>query len=367
MDKVPPSVSAPDMTVTDGFGRRMHGVDSETGDEVELLEFAPEIVEHAGFVAALGERVARFASVRHASYVHLRRLDRPAADRLVLVSDHTQGWRLSDMLEESMSAKLPLDITAVIGLLRQLLPAVALFGRHNRENAIGALAPQRLIVTPQARLVIAEHAFGPAIEKLNFGRDKLWREFRVTMPPSAGLPRANQRADANAIGVVALSLVLGRVLALEEYPNQLQSLVESAQAYRNGEASPLSSTFSMWLSRTLQFDSRTAFQSPSEAQLAFESVLASDRSYVTTSTALSEWVFRVGTLIDNKRKPPEPSASARDHRYVGRVLSDPASTASPKALSPATPGCEMWSLRRRMWPREDSKHPCAPNRSAFGS
>lgn len=298
--------------LTDGFGERITGVDSETGDQVELLEFAPAIVEHTGFVTALAERVARFASVRHASYVHLRRLDRPAADRLQLVSDLTPGWRLSELLEESAAANVPVDISVVIALLRQLLPAVALFGRHNRENAIGALSPHRLIVTPQARLAIAEHAFGPALEKLNLGREKLWRDFRVSMPPSAGLPRANPRADANALGVVALTLVLGRVLELDEFPAGLESLVEGAQEHRDGKAAPLSAAFKNWLKRALQFDVSSAFQSPSESQLAFESVLASDRSYVTASPAFANWVSQIGSTIDSKRKPAAQSASARD-------------------------------------------------------
>jgi hypothetical protein len=284
----------------------MTGIDSDTGEPVELLEFAPEIVEHTGFVTALAERVARFAAVRHASYVHLRRLDRPSADRLQLVSDLTPGWRLSEMVEESSAAGIPIDITVVIALLRQLLPAVALFGRHNRENAIGALSPHRLIVTPQARLVIAEHAFGPAIEKLNLGRDKLWRDFRVSMPPSAGLPRANPRADANAIGVVALTLVLGRALELDEFPTRLEALVEHAQQHRNGEAASISASFKNWLKRALQFDVASAFQSPSEAQLAFESVLASDRSYVTNSPAFASWVNEIGGTIDIKRRPAAP-------------------------------------------------------------
>ncbi len=253
MDPVLPTVT-PSGTVTDGFGHRTNGIDAETGDEVELLEFAPEIVEHTGFVTALGERVARFSSVRHASYVHVRRLDRPSADRLQLVSDLTQGWRLSEMLEESAAANIPIDITVVIALLRQLLPAVALFGRHNRDAAIGAISAHRLIVTPQSRLVIAEHTFGPAIEKLNLGRDKLWRDFRVSMPPSAGLPRANQRADAMGVGVVALTLLLGRALDVDEFPGQLQDLVDGAQEYRDGQTSPLSSAFSNWLKRALQFD-----------------------------------------------------------------------------------------------------------------
>ena len=311
MIRVLPAVSKPTIAAEDGFGRRTRGVDPDSGDEVEVLELSSTLVDHSGFVSALGDRVARSAAVRHASYVHLRRLDRPSADRLALVSDDTAGWRLSQMLEASWAAGLPLDITVAIGLLRQLLPAVALFGRHNRDAAIGALSPERLIVTPQGRLVIAEHAFGPALEKLNLGRERLWRDFRVCMAPSAGLPRANARADAHAMGVVALSLILGRVLADDEYPNQMASLLESASERRAGQATPLSKALSAWLTRALQFEIGTSFQSPHEAQVAFESVLASDRAYVTSSPALDEWVTKVGALIDQQRSglvaPADPA------------------------------------------------------------
>lgn len=286
------------IAAVDGFGRRTRGIDPEGGDEVEILDLSSALVEHPGFVSALGDRVARFATVRHASYVHVRRLDRPSADRLTLVSDNTPGWRLSQLLEVSSTAGVPLDITVVIGLLRQLLPAVALFGRHNRDKAIGALSTERLIVTPQGRLVIAEHAFGPALDKLNFGRERLWHDFRVCMAPSAGLPRANARSDAHAIGVVALALVLGRLLTEDEYPNQMAPLLESAVERREGQTTPLSNALSAWLTRALQFDIVTSFQSPHEAQVAFESVLASDRAYVTSSSALDEWVTRVGGIIE---------------------------------------------------------------------
>ena len=268
-------------------------------------------------MATAGERVARFAAVRHASYVHLRRLDRPAADRLQLVSDYTPGWRLSELLAESSASNIPVDITVVIALLRQLLPAVALYGRHNREAAIGTLAVERLIVTPQTRLVIAEHAFGPALEKLNLGRDRLWRELRIAMPASAGLPRANQRGDAHAIGVIALSLLLGRVLSDDEFPAQ-QALLESVKEYRDGQPSPLSASFSNWLSRALQIDVRTAFQAPSEAQLAFESVLASDRSYVTSSAKFEEWVSTVGGPIESKRPQSAPDPDALRQQELAR-------------------------------------------------
>lgn len=333
MIRVLPSVSEPTLGAVDGFGRRTRGLDPDSGDEVEILELSPALVEHAGFVSALADRVARFAAVRHASYVHLRRLDRPSGDRLTLVSDDTGGWRLSQMLAVASSTGLPLDITVVIGLLRQLLPAVALFGRHNRETAIGALAPERLIVTPQGRLVIAEHAFGPAIEKLNFGRERLWRDFRVTMAPSAGLPRANPRADAHAIGVVALSLLLGRSLAEDEYPTQLSALVDSAVEYRSGETAPLSKALSSWLTRALQFDISNSFQSPHEAQVAFESVLASDRAYVTSSPALDEWIAKVGAVLDQSRSTSAVAPAQAPSTTAPQTPEAPTAPQAPEAPS----------------------------------
>jgi hypothetical protein len=324
------------MAAVDGFGRRTRAIDVDTGDQVELLELAATLVEHAGFVASLGERVARSAAVRHASYANLKRLDRPAADRLVLVSEDSAGWRLSQMLATSAATGRSLDITVVIGLLRQLLPAVALFGRHNRDAAIGTLGPERLIVTPQGRVVIAEHAFGPALEKLNFGRERLWREFRVCMAPSAGLPRANPRADAHAIGVVALSLVLGRGLTEDEYPNALPGLLAAATESRDGAVAPLSTPLKSWLSRALQLEVATAFQSPHEAQVAFESVLASDRAYVTSSRAVDEWVTTVGAAIDRSRGPAV-AAKAVAAPAPGTEAPTPAPLAPLAPLAPVLP------------------------------
>ena len=326
---MPPVLDAPIATALDGFGTRTRGIDRESGDEIERLELSAELVEDSGFVTTLGERVARFAAVRHASYVHVRRLDRPSVDRLELISDYTPGWRLSEMLSASTAAGVAIDITVAIALLRQLLPAVALYGRHNRDAAIGALAVERLIVTPQARLVIAEHAFGPALEKLNFGRDTLWRELRVAMPPSTGLPRSNQRADANAIGVVALSLLLGRVLGPEEYPAQVEALVEGLGEDRDDGLSPLPVTLANWLCRALQFDVRTAFPAPSDAQVAFESVLASDRSYVTSSAKLDQWVATVGALIEAGRNPSPETPVPTESQTIAVV--------TPAAIEEAPP------------------------------
>ena len=43
-----------------------------------------------------------------------------------------------------------------------------------REVAHGLIAPERLVVTPHARLVIVEHVMAAAVEQLQFGRDRLF-------------------------------------------------------------------------------------------------------------------------------------------------------------------------------------------------
>ncbi|HXG89367.1 MAG TPA: hypothetical protein VNJ02_13615 [Vicinamibacterales bacterium] len=48
----------------DGFGVRSQAIDPESGDPVEVLSFAPALVAAPEFATAVGERVARLASVR---------------------------------------------------------------------------------------------------------------------------------------------------------------------------------------------------------------------------------------------------------------------------------------------------------------
>ena len=124
--------------MTDGLGRRVAATDPSTGEPVEHLELETELVLHTAFAGALAERVTRLAAVRHASYVQVRRVDRPAIDRLVVVSSATPGRRLADLLDAAAAAGERPDIEAVVALLRQLLPAAALFSRNSRQ-ALGTL------------------------------------------------------------------------------------------------------------------------------------------------------------------------------------------------------------------------------------
>jgi hypothetical protein len=275
--------------MTDGLGCRIAATDPATGEPVEHLELATELVLHTAFATALAERVARLSAVRHASYVQVRRVDRPAIDRLVVVSSATPGRRLSDLLDASAAAGMRPDIEAVVALMRQLLPAAALFSRNNRQQALGTLAPERLFIVPPARVVIGDAAFGGAIEHLQLSRAQAWQRYQLAMPPSDAPVASTPRGDATALGVVALSMLHGRHLTSEEFPDALPELVSAAHERHGDDDHPLSNVFARWLRRALQLDG-DGFDSPHAAQIAFEEVLASNRRYVTGTDALEGWV-----------------------------------------------------------------------------
>jgi hypothetical protein len=274
--------------MTDGLGRRVAATDPATGEPEEHLDLAPELVLHTAFAAALAERVTRLAAVRHASYMQVRRIDRPAIDRLVVVSSASPGRRLSDLLDASAAADRRPDIEAVVALLRQLLPAAALFSR-NRQQALGTLGPERLFIVPPARVVIADAGFGSAIDHLQLTRAEAWQRYQLAMPPAEGFAVSTPRGDATGVGVVALSMLLGRRLRPDEFPTALPALVSSAKERHGDEDHALSSVFSRWLRRALQIED-DGFESPHAAQIAFEEVLASNRRYVTGTDALEAWV-----------------------------------------------------------------------------
>ncbi len=280
---------------SDGLGDRVVSADPTTGDLVQILRINPALTAVPSFEFALRERVARLANFRHGYYARVRRVDRaqPHSSALALVSDHVEGTRLSEILRVAEERGLQLDINAALCLIRQLVPALVLLHENARDAAHGLVGPERLVVTPQGRLVIAEHVCGAAVEQMQYGRERLWHEFRVAMPPSAGIPRFDQRADVTGIGVVALSLVLGRPLRDDEFPRKLGDLLaEARERTALGDDQPLSAPLRSWLARALQVDVRRAFASAPEALAALEEISAENSTYVAAPVALETFLSR---------------------------------------------------------------------------
>lgn len=296
---------------SDGLGERVVAADGATGELLQILRLRPGLTSVPSFEFALRERAARLANFRHACYARVRRIDRgmAPAPALSVVSDHIEGTRLADILRVAHERSLHLDINAALCLIRQLVPAVAVLHENARDVAHGMIAPERLIVTPNARLVVVEHVLGAAIEQLQYGRERLWQEFRIGLPPSAGLARFDHRADVTGMGLVALALVLGRPIGADEYPHRIGTLLGQARERTAlGEERPLSQPLQVWLARALQLDGRRAFASGPEALAALDEVVGEDSAYVSAPVALETFLSRyVGALLEPAAPAPIPA------------------------------------------------------------
>ena len=317
---------------TDGLGERVLAADATTGELLQVLRLRPELTAVPSFEFALRERTARLMNFRHAYYARVRRVDRlSGGGGLAIVFDHVEGTRLSDVLKIAHQRGLQLDTNAALCLIRQLVPAVSLLHENARDASHGLIAPERLVVTPHARLVIVEHVLGSGIEQLQYTRDRLWQAFRIAIPSSAGLARFDHRADVNGIGITALSLVLGRPLTAEEVPHAVpQLLMHARERTAMGEERPLSNAFRNWLGRTLQLDVRRAFASAPEALAALEETLASDGSYVAAPVALENFLAQYHAALIT----PGPAAAPLPLSIVPPPVNPPAGRNSVEPPAP---------------------------------
>ena len=338
---------------SDGLGDRVVAVDAATGDLLQILRIRPELLAVPSFEFALRERAARLANFRHAYYARVRRIDRHPSG-LAIVSDHVEGVRLSEILRVAHERKLQLDLSAALCLLRQLVPSVALLHENARDVAHGLIGPERLIVTPRARLVVVEHVLGSAVEQLQFHRERLWNDLRVAMPPAVGACRFDHRADATAIGLVALALVLGRPIGPDEYPHRIGQLLNDARARSTGAGDqPLPDALHHWIARALQLDPRQGLTSATEAQVALEDALADDAGFVAAPVALETFLSRYIAAMLEPSAIAAPSAAQRAVMPLQPepVPAPPVVAAEPIRIAPATPAAS---------PSPAPKPPAAP-------
>ena len=259
------------LTFEDGLGERRYAVGT-VSEPLEVLKLSSVLSSVSSFDFALRERTARLAGFRHESYGRVRsiELDRRTS-ALLVTSDYVAGIRLSTMLAESQKRGIPLEFTAVRSLVRQLVTAAAALHGTAPDVGNGAIAPERLVVTPNGRLMIVEYVLGAALEQLGHTRARYWRELAVALPGTVGTPVFDARTDVTQIGAVALSLILGRPLTPEDYPERLTDLIHTATLRTfAGTAEPLPESVRDWLLQALQLDQWESFASPTDARIGLD-------------------------------------------------------------------------------------------------
>jgi PEGA domain len=316
----------------DGLGERRRATDSTGTEIVERLCLRNELTKVPSFEFALRERTSRLASFRLPCFAAVRSVDRlnDASSTLAVVSESIRGVRLSALLAKK--DRPTIDINAAIHLIRQLVSAVAVLHETAPDVAHGAIAPERIIVTPNARAIVVEHVLGAALEQLHYSRDRYWADLRVALPASSTISHLDQRADVVQLGIVSLSLILGRLLESNEYPTLIGDILASVQAIsRTGEREPLPHGLRSWLARSLQLDSRASYQTALEAREELERVLSEEEDEVSEE------------LVAEAPAPPPPPAPKPVAptpppiavRPAASVPSVPLPAAAPVAAAPA--------------------------------
>ena len=298
-------------TFRDGLGTR-HDKDGAEGP-LEVLVLHEPLANSRSLEFLIRERMHRVAHIRHdcIARVHEVTTGEDGTSHVALISDRVPGVRLSRMLAVAEQNLLPLGIDATLCLIRQLVSSVALMHEAAADVCHGALATERLIVTPDARLVVVEHVLGAAIEQLQFSRERYWSDLHVALPIAGDSYRLTRGSDVAQIGMIALALILGRPLADDEYPSSLASLARGTFGL-GGNFEPIPAWLTAWLSQALCVEPTVWFASAVDARMSFETGLASS-GYAASQNALSLFLAEYARLDGRVRVAP-PRQDGRDRR-----------------------------------------------------
>ena len=312
----------------DRLGERVI-VPQASGALLEHLHFCDALAAAPFFAQALKDRVARLTNFTHSSYCRVRRVQSVSErdGRPVLVSAHIAGRRLVEILDVAARSQLQPTTAGVLAVTRQMMASVALLHDFAPDGYHGALGPDRLILSAEGRVVIAEHVLGNLVEQAvaAWGVARLWREFRLATLPDHASPQYGRRNDIVQVGLVTLAMLLGRPLGSADYPQELpERLQEVTETTPDGARVPLRSGLRNWLERALALRGDSSFRTLLEAQKAFGQLLQ-DGGYGASSVA---WDAFVGVC---------ETAAVRVPVVVVVPEPDPATEARPASVSDVAP------------------------------
>lgn len=247
---------------SDGLGDRLLMFDNTSAPSWEILRFNPTIAHVPGFEAAVRERVDQLRSFRHAAFPSVRAIEELGReDGLAVASTYAAGVRLTDALKKPRTAAF------TVRLIRQLTPAVAALQRHGLGVAHGALTVDRVVITAEGRLMIREHMVGSALEALRWPPARLWSQIGIVVRgASDDNVTLDSRADVVQLGVIALSLIAGLRVGIDDYPEKVESILDRVIP---GPGQPPESLAALrrWVCRALQI-APDPFESAIEANEA---------------------------------------------------------------------------------------------------
>ena len=311
----------PAPTFDDGFGRRQQVVNG-TKDPVQVLMLKREHLAVPGFEAAVRQRIDQVARFPHDSFIRIRGLARlaKAENGLALVSEAVDGMRLSQLLESNPPRRL--DAGGALTIVGQLLDALYAF-HTTVKDCHGTIAPERLLLKADGRLIVTDHVFGSAVPKLALSTEAYWQQLQIALPPGSA-PAFDSRADIFQAGSVALALLIGRPLGAG-YPNRIGAGDNGLAISAALELVPKDAA--AWISRALQRRGSEPFVSVESARDAFARVLATVDRIPARESVLA---FYAGEVAAAKPESKQASTPAPGKKAAATEASAPV-TAAPAA------------------------------------
>ncbi len=300
----------------DALGERDLRFDRESGQVYERLVLRPEV---AAYQSALRSRIQRLASLDAPRLVPVEELKHdPANGRVTVVSHQVSGLRLQQILRNAREHELVPDLTIALFFTAELLTAVHELHALSRVPH-GTIAPDRIIVTPAAEVVLADYVYAEAIESARFTARRLWQEFGIAS--ALGEP-FSFAGDVRQSALVAIALMLGRPLDVVEMPDGLDALlieVEEAAMIRGGRlfAEPVIA----WLTRAL---GASTFDTAEEAAQACAALLT-DRERATARPGLIDFLEELDQALEVALPPRKATPAVREPvRVADEAVPEPA-------------------------------------------
>jgi PEGA domain len=247
-------------SLSDELGDRVLILDERGSPSLELLRFRKTLTAFPGFEVALRRRTERLRQFQHPTFSTTPAVEYLGEDRgLVLLTSYAPGRRLSEVLADAQGPAF------ASSLIHQLTPALAILHQYADGIGHGALTASRVVISPDGQLIIIEHVLAPALERLQLTPARMHLELGVPQPMTEAAARRGieSRTDFFQLGLIALSLLLGRRLSSDEYPGNLNGALDQALHTPDREAAAHRGLRD-WLERALQLNGR-AFPSSADA------------------------------------------------------------------------------------------------------
>lgn len=319
----------------DPLGERLV-VETALGVRVEALALAPGLIGSERARQVLRRQVHHLADVAHPALRPPRDVVRLSAadERLALVSDYVAGQRASRWLQAGGPRRVP--TSTVLFIAREVASALAAAAEHVPGSFHGTLGLERVLLTPDKRILAVEPGLGPVLALLPRAVPAdWWRQYRLAVPIAPGLDPFGPATDACQLGVLVLELLLGRPLGPDEYPDRLAVLLgEAKETDLLGRSTLLGSGLFDWLTAALGLDGAPEPPRAGHLLVQLESLLSDEGGYVALPLDLD--------VIAEPLQPVAPGEA--DEAAEARGGMEPSAGEGPRRPTAAEPPQEGRSV-----------------------